>query len=419
MVERPAALNHRPEPAPFAALERRQDLDIANEIERITAAIKDFADEEIRCAIFMKPGSGVGAWTWCDDATLPIDLPAIMAEMKERFGPGNYELRVTAKGRVRANSTFSIAKEKAAPAGLAPAAKNDDSSTMTLFQIMLAQQADARREAQQQADRQMQIMQQSNQQTMQLFAAMSQQTTAMMTAMMGGREKASDFLPLLTAMQPQQSGMKDAVETLVALKGLLPGEGGGGGGFDADDLVGSAARLAGPVLGAIGRAVQQRQTPPANGHELAAEPTAPLTLPGGPAPLAIAAPVAADPSDPVQRVLRHIADDVIFMFARGYDPALAAEAVYGRFETAGVGEQELNDLVAAFYASPDWIADLAARGVDLRADRQWAQDLLQALVSIHTSPLPGGEHHDPERGGGGEADASGHGAPGAGGVEAH
>jgi len=400
------------DPIDDAMREDRQTL--ADNLTEALAQLSDVEQGALKGILYRIPIPN-GKYEWIRDVypaappSPPFDMSDIMRSLKEEIGGGDYALRLMADNKVRRTVHFSIMRDRVDPAA---AAKKDEGTSLSMFQLMMTQQADSRREAQASADRQMQMMQQANQQTMQMFAAMSSQTTAILTAMMANREKVTDLVPLFSAMQPPQGGMKDAVETLVALKGLLPGEGGGGG-FDPDDLVGSAVKLAGPLLAAGGRMLQQRQ---AAGHEALAEPAQALALPGAPGPLQLTMNPA--PDDPVERVLRHIRDDVLFMFRR-YDPELAAEAVYARIEAAGVGEQELNDLVAAFYASPDWIEDLAARGLDLRSDRAWAADFLQGLVAVHTSPVPGGGDDHTGGNGGSTPDAGEDGAPGAGGIAAH
>lgn len=257
MAERPTALNRPPRPQPFVELERTQDTELANEVERITAAIKDFADSEIRVAIYNKPSTGVGSWSWCDDASLPIDFPSIMADMKERFGPGQYELRVTAKGRVRANSQFSITKERTPTMAAAPA--QPAMGTNEIFAMMMAQNESARQEASRAADRQMTL----------ITGMVSTLAPLLLNRPAAPTTGAAEIAALVTALRPkggEGGGIKETIEAMAAMKTLL-GDGGGGegkdgdGGLDMNELVGSGARLVGPAMKALGDYIANQRRP--------------------------------------------------------------------------------------------------------------------------------------------------------------
>jgi hypothetical protein len=104
---------------------------------------------------------------------------------------------------------------------------------------------------------------------------------------------------------------------------------------------------------------------------------------------------------------------VAYFFNAHLDPGLAAEAIADIMQRADVAEEDVSGLVAAFSLSPDWLADLAAQGLDLRSDPEWANSFLRELVALWTdsdrdgdhSPGPGGSAPDPK-------DDAGAGAPG-------
>ena len=388
--ERPISLNRRPEVTPFATHERQEEAAIVDELARLQEALKDFTESEIRAGIYLKPHNGVGSWTWCDDATLPIDLPVIMAEMKERFGPGNYEIRISARGKVRANSQFTIAKEKTPPVAAAPA--NPPLSTSELFAMMITQQENARRDASAAADRQMTMI------------------TTMMTAIipaLAGRQAGtspSELAALVTALRREGGGMKETVETLAAFRTLIQGDGGGDGdgketGLDVNDLVGSGARLVGPAMRAIGDLISQRRA--------GSDGTGPSASGAG-GPQGAPDQLALGHAPSRFRVIELVKVDILYGFGRGHDAAKVADLVYDVIEANQVTEAEIDELAAAFALSPTGLDDLAREGIDLRSNPTWAAEFFSELHAIHTGAaddLDGDNGSTPDVGGNGEAGA--------------
>lgn len=381
---------------PVAGALRGDRENMAEELQEVLASLSGFDQESIKGILYSAPRAN-GRWEFIQDLAPPYDLTDIMNMCKEEFGGGDYVFRLMVDGKIKKTFFFSIKREKNEALSGRIAGRGEDQ--MTVFQMMMQQQADARADAQAANDRMMQMMLQANQQTMQMFAAMNQQSASMMTAMLAGREKVTDYLPLLQNNN-NGGGLKEAVETLVLAKGLFTGEGGEkdeAPGFDADNIVGSIARLAGPVASAIGRAVNRNGQAQAAPHPAAvdytgAEPeaVAPLLMPG-PAP----APAIAPPAVPrgtidaagygAQRfpVLEAVRDEVVLYFRKGYDPGAAAAAIYDRVVDMGVTEDQLGELVVAFTSSPDVLAELAAAGIDLRARPDWAAAFFEELVACH------------------------------------
>lgn len=376
----------------------------ADQLVDILEQLRGYEVGDIKGVLYKVPKGG-GKYEWIEEVAPPFKPGEMMEMLKERFGGGDFQLRIFAKGRIAKNVQFSIAAERS-PLVAPDTGKAD---TMTLFQIMMAQQADARRDSQAAADRQMQMMAQQQATTMQMFATMSQQTTALMTAAFGSREKISD---LAAVLRPPQEGNKltETLEVLKTAKGLFAGSEGGG--FDPDDLVKSAASLAGPVIAAAGRYVQERrQTPQVEGMDYTAlpAPEGQLMLPGVP---------PAEPAPGVQfhPVISVIRDDVLFLQSRNANVELAAELVLERLEENGVTEGQVNELVAQVSQAPDPWAALAALGLDVRGNIVWAARFLQALSELQADP--GGDADDTGGGGGGALHLADDGDPGASGVAA-
>lgn len=387
----------------FAALASATEQDLAADVERIIQATKEFEPGTIKGLLFKKSPNGMGPWASCDecypDQGQTFDLFAIMRDMRERFGPGNYELRVFAGGRQRAVWPFTVAQDKApAPAPAAPA-QPQGLGAADLVAMMLSQAAEARRDQAAAADRQMALM-----------AEMGKSQAAMMTAILGRPQNSmADTLALVAALQGaggKSPGLKDMVETLVALDGLRGGSGGdaggdrgGGDGLDLESLVHDGGRLVGPLVKGLADLVTRRRGDPDDPSAGGAAGRGPVDQ------LALGAPGSPPPSRTGYRVLDLIGDDVLYFYGRGHDPEKAADLVFDVIEANHVTEPELQELATTFALSPTGLDDLAALGIDLRERAGWAVDFFRALYAIHQ-----GEGDDSAGGGGGEGDAAGNGA---------
>ena len=375
---------------------REDRVGIAGTLTEVLDSLRDFDQGSIKGILYRKPRNGLGKYEWIEEIVPPFDINAMHAEMKDRFNGGDFQLRIFAEGRIRKNIDFSIAPDttRLTPK---PEDKKDSSDMMFgMFQLMSTQ-------AQASSDRQMQMMMAMQQQARESSDRSMQMMMAMMTGLMGNQGKPTDLIPLFAAMQENKGGggMKEMVETMVALKTLVsPSEEKAG--FDPEDMVGSLVKLAGPVAGAIGKGIgamtnrgQGSQTPP-QGYE--PNPAEPLALPAGPQQPALPPPLEGPAGGPAASpLLNLIRPDILYFYQRGHDPAKAADSIYDVIEAALVQgvitEDQLNDLVSSYALSEDWLSDLAAQGIDLRGNRAWADKLISELVAIHTGAgeldLPG------------------------------
>lgn len=383
---------------------------IADELSEALGTLDQVDQAKVKGTLYLVE-RGTNKYQWIKDVYPPFDLSNIMNELKDETGGGDFQLRITATGRrgVIKNINFSIMKDRHPMVTSAP--KEDNSRDM--FMMMMNMQMEAGREARAAAERQMNLMMEAN-----------RQTTSVLVAAMQGGTKATDLIPLIAAMKtdpPKANGMGEMLEVMKSAKSLF-GEGGGPA-FDADDLVGSAVKLGGPILQAIGRAAgERRQAPAANPADYQA-PTGPLML-ENPAPRSAVALPMGNPTGTGARmpsrfpVLDLIRDDLMFMFERGHEADRAAEVVYDVIERNNVGDEQINDLVGAFIAAgPAWLDELAGEGVDLRRDPAWADEFLSQLAAIHGDAERGPDDTARPRGNG--LDAEAHGQPGAGGLALH
>lgn len=377
---------------PMADAVFKDTLGIAGELETVLAAISGFDQETIKAMLFKKPPGTPGAlgrYEFIEAVPPPIDMEAIMASLKTRFGGGDYRVTIFAGGKTRKQIEFSIMGEPKTPSSQTPNDQLGGSSLIMMFmqmndasrKDMMAQQQFAMEQQRLAADR-------DRDRTTQLLQTVGL-ALPVLAPLLFNREKLSDIVAMINANRAEPNSLKDTVETLVAVKGLLGDNSDKSTDFNPDDIVGSIGRLAGPMLGAAGRAFASAR----NGGQAGAEVHEPpaqigdghLHLPA-PEPLTITPP--AVPSSPV---LALIAPHVRYFFANGHDPGLAAEAVTDIMERQGVTDGDLNELVAAFTLSADWKADLAAQGLDLRSDPQWADDFLAQLVDLWTQRDRSGE----------------------------
>lgn len=362
---------------------------IAEGLTALLDNLRDFDQGSIKGILYRKPKNGLGKFEWIEELAPPFDMNSVFAEMKERFNGGDFQLRIFAGGRIRKNIDFSIAPDTTRLVQR-PEDKKDSSDMMFgMFQLMSTQ-------AQASSDRQMQMMMAMQQQARESSDRSMQMMMAMMTGLMGNQGKPTDLIPLFAAMQEGKSsgGMKEMVETMVALKTLVsPAEEKAG--FDPEDMVGSLVKLAGPVAGAIGKGIgalsNRGQGPQAAPQGYEPNPAEPLALPG-PAP-SQPPPEGQAGGLPANPLLNLIRPDILYFYQRGHDPSKAADSIYDVIEAALVQgvitEDHLNELVSAHALSADWLSDLAAQGLDLRGNPQWADKLLSELIAIHLESLGG------------------------------
>lgn len=381
------------EETPLDEAMREDQQRIASDLSAALESLGEFTDTGTTFKVFKLP-RGSGKFEWCFDITPPFNSSELMEELREKYGPGDYCIRVYVAGQsgLKAQRNFSIAGIKT------PMVQHNSGSDLKdVLPLLIGQMNSSKSDMMAMMQMQMQMQQAAQQQQQ----AATQQNTQMMlglvTAMMGAREKPAEliaaFAPL---MAPKSGGFGEVVEIIKAVKEL----GGNSSGGDDDSLMGIAKMvapaipdLAKSIAGALPRRQQETQevrilpqagngaTPPNASPQLAAP------VEGGRFPL-----------------LAAIREDVLFYFRRGHDPEFAADGVYEVLEKAGLNENDLAPIVAAFLASPNWLDELAAEGIDLRENPVWAQQFLNSLIALYN-----GENDDPEREGGSGADLENHG----------
>ena len=331
---------------------------VADELAEVLANLGEVDQGRVKGTLYLVT-RGTGRFEWIKDIYPPFDWSAIYADLKAEVGGGDFQLRLTVQGRrgVLRNIPFSIMKDRT-PA--TPPKGQDTELLALLIQSMNGSKSDM-----------MQMMLAMNQAQAASSDRMMQMMGMLIPAMMGQQMKPGDLVAMMATMRENPSGgMKDTLDLLTTAKGLF-GDGGGGDKFDPDDLVGSLVRGAGPVLGAVAKAVtgtRQDQPPPQ-----AQLPDYTRTdAPGGALQLAPRPPgveVVARAATGVEPragtgkwpILDLVRDDVLFAFRRGHDPDQAADLVMATLDREGVEESAINDLVGAFIAAgADWPEQLAA-----------------------------------------------------------
>lgn len=391
-------------PDPLADAQLAGQAGVAEQLSRVLESLQGFDQGSVMGYLYRKPPLGVGKFEFAERMVPPTDPGELLEGVKEKYGGGDYRLQVFAGGKTRGNCEFSVmGPPKPIVAPGAPPAAADPMAGGGLLAMMLNMQAESRRES---MDQQRFFMEQQQARTTALLQAAGIAIPVLAPLLFGNREKLADIIALMNANKPVPNNLKETVETITLVKGLF-GDGDKPAGFDPDDMVGSIARLAGPMIGAAGRAFNGRGAPGGQGEE---PPPAfgdgTLQLPP-PDPRAPAPTPGAQPANPVLALIR---PHVLYFYSASLDPGLAAEAVVDIMQRAGVGDGDLNDLVAAFTLAADWKGDLAAQGIDLRANPEWADDFLNELVAAWTDR---DRHGDDTAGrGGGVGDAPSHAQPG-------
>jgi hypothetical protein len=329
-------------------------------------------------------------------------------------------LRIHAKGKVAKIKRVVVEGKPKVP-GEKDENKGDDLREFLPLLLNMSQQS---------GDKTMQMMtmmmgqmQQSSQQQTQMLVTMM---TTLIPVMVGGKV---DPVQLATAIASaggnNKNSLADMIATITAVKELVANNGDGGGGGE-ESMFQTVIKTLGPTLAdmatrapaatapASAPALPSPQarpnpspqprssTPPLNGAPQRAimPPPGPPRPPGAP----LAPPPQQRPPFMSDPVLSLIGEDVLFFARRKYPPALAAEAILSRLDEAEVPEEAIIALVVRFNASPDWLADLARAGIDLRPVKPWADEFLDELVGQYAAGS--GAAGNPGRGGGGEDDAS-------------
>jgi hypothetical protein len=368
-------------PDPMADAVFSDTMGVAGELSGVLDAISGFDQSTIKGIIFRKPPGGLGRFEWIEEVAPPIDMSTIMSSLKARFGGGEYRLQIFAGGKTRKVIEFPIMNDPTQKPGGGDNMMGGDFMKMFMMQ-QAASRAEQMEYARQAAERQERA---AERQQALLGTVLAAVIPALIPVLSGAnREKLSDIIALMQQNKPESTSLKDTVEMMVAVKGLLNDDNKGGD-FNPDDIVGSIARIAGPTLAAAGRAFGSGRNGggAAEQAELAAPAEGQLILPPpNPAPAQLAQPVAAaDTGSPVLNLIR---PHVLYFFSAHLDPGLAAEAIADIMEREGVAEDDVRGLVAAFTLSADWKADLAGQGLDLRGDPVWADEFLAELVAAWT-----------------------------------
>jgi hypothetical protein len=419
MARQSAAMKAFIEPDPMDEVVRDDDARDAEGVAQVLDDLRAIITEETKLLLYRKPMKG-GQWAYIDTLAAPINPDTLLDEIKSEYGGGEYQLRIHAKGKVAKIKRVVVEGKPKVP-GEKDENKGDDLREFLPLLLNMSQQS---------GDKTMQMMtmmmgqmQQSSQQQTQMLVTMM---TTLIPVMVGGKV---DPVQLATAIASaggnNKNSLADMIATITAVKELVANNGDGGGGGE-ESMFQTVIKTLGPTLAdmatrapaatapASAPALPSPQarpnpspqprssTPPLNGAPQRAimPPPGPPRPPGAP----LAPPPQQRPPFMSDPVLSLIGEDVLFFARRKYPPALAAEAILSRLDEAEVPEEAIIALVVRFNASPDWLADLARAGIDLRPVKPWADEFLDELVGQYAAGS--GAAGNPGRGGGGEDDAS-------------
>jgi hypothetical protein len=389
---------------PITEAVKQDQISVADELSDLLGELKGVDTGAIKGMLYRIPRVG-GKYEYIRELIPPFNITETMDELRQDYGGGDYQIRIFVNGKIRKNINFSIAADPRQKSPLVTDKRGDNDLMIMMMQMQ-----------QSSADRQMQMMQAMTTMQAQSQQAASQQMLGLMTAlipaMMGNREKMSDIIPLMAAMnpKPEGGGLKESLEVLTIAKGLFS-EGGSGGGDGDGSLISEAMKLGSQILPAIGNMIPKR--PQAAPVEMSGEGVHMLPAPV-PMPAPVRAPAETAENSPVTGVgpsdfpvLDMVREDVLFMFNRGRSPEMAADHVMSVLDAAGVTDADLFALIARFQASPNWIDELASAGIDLRSNPEWAFAFLGALVQLYTQD--DGDHDDTGGGAGSGEDLGDHG----------
>lgn len=376
---------------------------LASELGDLLETLKAFDQSSIHAIAFKKPPEdtpGSKSFQLLGKYGSPVIIDEIVMDLKNKYGGGEYRITIMAGGKPRKQIEFPIFGEPIKP-GIIKTANDPFGGGGDFFKMMMLQQAEQQRNALEMTRLENERRDRAaERQNALIGTAIAAAMPALIPILAGSnREKLSDVIALMQSNKPEGSNLKELVETLVLLKGLT-GDGDKEG-FNPDDLVGSIARMGGPMLAAAGRAFNGRNGGAPAG-DVQPEPE-PLYLPESaltPALTHTPPAAAAAPSNPLLALIK---PHVLYFYSAQLPPGLAADGIVDIMDREGVDEGEVLGLVAAYTGSADWLADLADQGIDLRGHPDWANDFLRELIAAWSDPDGGGD--------GGTGAAGGHGHP--------
>jgi hypothetical protein len=114
--------------------------------------------------------------------------------------------------------------------------------------------------------------------------------------------------------------------------------------------------------------------------------------------------VEACPKDFGDPILNLIGEDILFFARRNYSADRAADAITDILDEKNIGIEELRSHFAEWTASGDWFENLAARGLDLRQNRSWAEQVFFGVIERLSAEVDD-NNDNPEGGSGSEGDA--------------
>jgi hypothetical protein len=401
---------------------REDTEEIAVQLSDLMSELRSVTTDDSDIIVYKAMEKG-GKWAYIKTLQPPIETNSLLEDLRVEWGGGEYFFRVRAKGKIVTTKRIVLAgdptpkKQEQSNGGeirellplLLNTSQKASSDNMTMMMAMMSESRAA-------SERQSSMM-------MGMF-------TAIIPALVGGKtDPAQMFASIASAMQsmkpdpPTGGGMKDTLELLATAKGLF-GDGGGGGG--SDDIFTAGLKTFGPAVaealtrggGASAGGSPSQGAPLALPH-MRANPNPPMvpayrprsvgvpipaTGMGPPREMPETLPAGDVPAGSPEAILSLIREDVLFLAGRNYPPDLAAEAVLHKISEAQITTEQVNALVIRFAASPDWLSDLAAHGIDLRQRAQWANAFLGELVQQFTDNSGGDTDSAGE--GGRETDAS-------------
>ncbi len=381
----------------------------AGDAADILAELRSIATSDSHIKIYKLPKNG-GGWEYIKKLMPPFNMDALLDDLQDEWGGGNYMVRVLADGKIVAGKQIAIAGPPKVP-GLADTGR---SQSDTLMPMLIRQMETSKSDSMNMMTMMMQANQQASQNNMQMMMGM---ITAILPVIAGGKTDPMQIVQAMAALnadKPQQAPMTEMIQNMVAMKELL-GDGGSSGGDDS--FLGGAAKALLPMLAKGMEGAANRQPGPMNtmlaNHPdpiRSLQPSAPISMPPmmrsnpippmppvlfGTSPPASVSPPVADGN----RIVALIGEDVLYFAKRGHDPATAAGMILDVIDSADIPENEILELVVSFQSSQDWIADLASQGVDLSVHRQWAEQLLEELVKQYAEDQGQDDHPEGEGGG--------------------
>lgn len=307
-----------------------------------------------------------------------FNVENLIDAVREAHGDGDYKIIPRINGRNIEHIPIPIGDPRKKNTTIVAAPQNN----MEMVALLMENQRAV-------ATQQMEMARAGREQTNQLITAALGAMGVIVPALFTNRAPPIDPVTMISSlttamknMQPEKEttggGMKETLETIVAVKALFGGDGTGGGEGGEFNVMNLVGQLGPKFMEVLAQAQAQRGAQTLTAQEI---PRSALPLQQlAPAPTDNSTAVVAAPGS----ILAIIRPPLLFSLQMGYSADLAADMCAQALERNGKTPDEVIAFAGEFAILPDWVGAVAEQGLDLRAHREWAEAVLVEIMQSYS-----------------------------------